>query len=70
MEVAIALLNIVLENNINNLRSQWYTGRYEKLSGCPSYSSAKSIVEALHCLEKSFYGSKRTASVKDLINGN
>ncbi len=67
MEVAIALLNVILENNINLLRNQWYTGKFGKLSDCPSYTNARSIVQALNCLEESFYGSKRTTSVKNLI---
>ncbi|WP_047152164.1 hypothetical protein [Aneurinibacillus tyrosinisolvens] len=56
-----------LDIEIGYLREQWESGQYYKLSDCPSYKECKAMVDAIHVLEKYYYGKHVTMSVKEMV---
>jgi hypothetical protein len=67
MDHAIDSLQPYLEVEIDYVREEWATGKYNKLSECPSYPAAKALVDAIHRLEKYYYGKNETLSVRELV---
>lgn len=67
MDHAINALKPYLETTIDWLREDYQSGRFNKLSDCPNYYEAKSLVEAIHVLEKVCYEETRTLSVEELV---
>lgn len=53
-----------LEPTLDWLREEYRSGKYGKLSDCPSYGECKAMVDAVHVLEKQYYGKTQTLSVK------
>lgn len=49
------------------LRDEWHSGKYKKLTDCPSYSPCKAMVDAIHILEINEYGKKRTMTVRQMM---
>lgn len=67
MDHAIEAVKMHLEPELDFLKEEWSSGEYKKLSDCPTYSSAKAMVDAIHVMEKYYYGEHKTLSVKDLV---
>lgn len=69
MDHVINSLNSHLDAYLYWLRSDWKGGKggYKKLTDCPGYADCKAIVDAIHVLEKAYYGEHRTMSVKSLM---
>ena len=67
MDHAIDALKMYLEAEIDDLIEEWRSDEYQKLSDCPSYASAKAMVDAIHIMEKYYYGEHKTLPVKDLV---
>lgn len=67
MDHAIAAMLPFLEVEVDIVREEWASGDYRKLSDCPSYESAKALVDAMHKLEKYYYGKPLTLSVRDAV---
>lgn len=68
MDHVIARIQMDLETELEILAGEWKSGVYKKFSDCPSYPSAKALVQAIHVLEKCYYGEKRTMTVREWIN--
>lgn len=56
------------EAEMDNVVKEFNSGKYKKLSECPSYPYAKVLVEAIHKLELFQYGARRTMGVKDWVD--
>lgn len=67
MDHALAALLPFMEVEVDIVREEWSSGDYRKLSDCPSYESAKALVDAMHKLEKYYYGKHMTLSVRDAV---
>jgi predicted DNA-binding protein len=67
MDHAINSLKEFLEAERDDVVEQWRSGEYKKLSDCPSYYAAKAIVDAIHVMEKYYYGEKKTMTIRDWI---
>lgn len=52
---------------LDELRQEWQHGNYPKLSDCPAYGACNAMVNAIHELERYYYGEVKTASVKTLV---
>lgn len=63
MDHAINSIMSYLEVEMDFVREEWQSGKYRKLSECPSYPAAKALVDAVHCLERYYYGKAKTMSV-------
>ncbi len=58
-----------LDIELELLTEELQSGKYKKLSDCPSYGSCKAMVDAIHVLEKYYYGEAKTLPVKELVRG-
>ncbi|MEG6615348.1 hypothetical protein V6C27_02745 [Peptococcaceae bacterium 1198_IL3148] len=67
MDHVIDGIKTFLEISMDYLREEWRSGEYKKLSDCPSYLECKAMVDAIHILEKYYYGEHKTMSVRDNI---
>lgn len=56
-----------LDMELDELRQEWQHGNYPKLSDCPAYGACNAMVNAIHELERYYYGEVKTASVKTLV---
>jgi hypothetical protein len=68
MDHAINALQPFLEYEIDSICEELDTGKYGKLSECPSYPAAKALVDAIHRLERYYYGKSKSSSVRDEVN--
>jgi len=59
IEGILTHLNIEYDELVFESRSK----KYSKLSECPSYGACKAMVDAIHVLEKYYYGEIKTMSV-------
>lgn len=66
MDHAINSLQPYLDAEIEELREEWHSGKYKKLSDCPSYASAKAIRDAMNVLYKFYYG-RSMSTVSELV---
>lgn len=64
MEVAIDALTYSYVTQIDKLAEELSTGNYKKLFNCPSYATAKVLMEALRSLEKHLYGKAMSLTVQ------
>lgn len=67
MDHVINSIRSYLDVDLDFLRQEWRTGKYKKISDCPSYSSCKAMVDAIHILEKEYHGEKRSMTVKQMF---
>lgn len=67
MDHAIYSLQPFMEYEIDCVREEWHSKKYKKLSDCPTYHAAKAIVDAVHRMEKYYYGKNQTLSVREQI---
>lgn len=67
MDHAINALMPFFEVELDFVREEWETGRYRKLTDCPSYHAAKALIDAIHRLEKCYYGESKTISIRDYV---
>lgn len=67
MDHAINSLQDFMDVEIEEVFGEWESGKYKKLSDCPSYPAAKALVEARHTLELYYYGQRKTASVREQL---
>jgi hypothetical protein len=67
LDHAINSLQPFLEAERDDVVEQWRSGQYKKLSDCPSYEAAKAIVDAIHMMEKYYYGEKKTMTIRNWI---
>ncbi|MGP7815525.1 hypothetical protein ACTXGU_00025 [Niallia sp. 01092] len=65
MDHAISSLQPYLECELDELTEEWQSKKYKKLSDFPSYPPAKALVDAIHRLEKYYYGEFKTMSLKE-----
>lgn len=52
MDHAYHSLEVFLSIEIDNLYSEWKSGKYPRLSECPSYKAAKALNDASNILRK------------------
>lgn len=69
MDHAISAVMPFFEVEIDILREEWASKKYSKLSDCPSYKAAKALVQAIHTLEKYYYGELQTMSIREQLRG-
>lgn len=67
MDHVIDGIGVHLDARIAILAEDWKSGEYQKLSDCPAYGDCKAIVEAMHCIERHYYGQSQTPSVRELV---
>jgi hypothetical protein len=67
MDHAINALFPFLDAEMDELRFEWTSCKYRKLSDCPSYQAAKALIEAIHRLERYYYGESRTISIREQL---
>ncbi|MGP4072762.1 hypothetical protein ACTWQB_09440 [Piscibacillus sp. B03] len=53
---AIDSLNTWFQLSYDELRSEWLSGSYSKLSDCPSYEETRAYRDAMNIMIKSRYG--------------
>lgn len=67
MDHAINGLKEHLHAERDDVIEQWRSGNYKKLPDCPSYEAAKAIVDAIHIMEKYYWGEKKTMTIRNWI---
>lgn len=67
MDHVIDAIGVHLDIRIAILTEDWQSGKYRKLSDCPPYEDCRALVEAIHCLERHYYGESQTPSVRELV---
>lgn len=69
MDHVINAINSFLDAYYDCLLEEWKGGKgdYKKLSDCPSYTDCKALVDAIHVLEKAYYGKPKSLSIRDRI---
>lgn len=55
MDHAIDALRVFYDIALDELKEDWNSGQYKKLSDCPSYSETKAYREAMNVLIKAYY---------------
>lgn len=68
MDHAINSLKPYYEAEMDNVVEEFSSGKYKKLSDCPSYPPAKALIRAIHTLEKFYYGEKKTMGVNEWVH--
>lgn len=68
MDHAIESLSEFLKAELTLVRREWKSGKYNKLSDCPSFDACQALVDAIHRLELYEYGEHRTTTVKQLVD--
>ncbi|TPG71142.1 hypothetical protein EEL31_23730 [Brevibacillus laterosporus] len=64
MDHAINSLSQFLEVELSFVLEEWRSGQYNKMCKCPSYYSAKALIDAIHIMEKYEYGNHRTKTIR------
>lgn len=65
MDHAINALGPYYQVELDFVAEELQSGRYAKLSDCPSYPAAKALLEAMRSLERYYYCKIQTASIRD-----
>lgn len=65
MDHAINSLQPYYEVELDMLAEELASKKFAKLSDCPSYHSAKALLDAIHCLERYYYGKLKAMSIRD-----
>lgn len=55
MDHAIDALRVFYDIALVELKEDWNSGQYQKLSDCPSYREARAYREAINVLIKAYY---------------
>lgn len=67
MDHAIKALQEFLEPEVDELLCEWDSGKFSRLEDCYSYPAAKALLDAIHRLERYYYGNQKTLNLKELI---
>lgn len=65
MDHAINALRPYVEVELDEVKREWKSGEYRKISECPSYEAAKALIEAIHRLERYYHGKAQTVSIRE-----
>ncbi|MEH6943661.1 hypothetical protein [Bacillus sp. JJ722] len=65
MDHAINALMPFYEIELEYVAEELSSGQYAKLSECPSYQSAKALLDAIRRMERYYYGEAKTMSIRD-----
>lgn len=64
MDHAIDALMPYYEVELETLAEEIESGRYRTMSACPSYPSARALLNAIHVLERHYYGKAKSLSIR------
>ncbi|NMD69596.1 hypothetical protein HHO41_04785 [Bacillus sp. DNRA2] len=65
MDHVIGAIQTYYEIELDDVADELRSGKYGKLSDCPSYRSAKAMLEAIRVLERAYYGEGRTVNIRE-----
>lgn len=65
MDHAINSLRPYYEVELDLLAEELQSGKYAKLSDCPSYKSARALLDAIHVLQRYMHGKSTSMSIRD-----
>ena len=68
MDHVIDAINPFLDAEIEDLKEQFESGVYKRLQDCPSYEACKTLVNAIHVIERHYYGKERTLTAMQLVD--
>ena len=67
MDHVIDNIKTYLDAELEYLREEVKSEKHKRFTDCPSYGTCKALVDAMHVLEKYYYGKHETLSVNDLV---
>jgi hypothetical protein len=71
MDHAIDSIQTYLEIEMEQLYDEFMTGKYKKLSDCPSYGHVSTYRKAINVMEKFCYGDRfKSMPLKEMIEGH